>query len=439
MVSRSKRVVALDELGDAVVTHCIGEDAMVLAYSESESKSKSYSGSEDEVELSSKVIAAIYYSAASSYHYFYWTKYHPDIHGRKLRYGMPDWKKIVRGDKCNDEEFLKLFRVPRKCFNALFRLLKHHAAFSKRELKQRKHFSMELHLLVVLKYFGSEGNAAVALSVKQGLGIAKGSVLNYLRKGVDAILSLFPDTVFWPDEEECIQISCLIRDKHHFPKCVGFIDGNHLGLAFKPVVDGEEYYTQKQQYAVAAMVICYDIKRIRYLDIGWPGSVHDQCIYQNCKINKTPALFFFSGIFTWRFSIYQQCLDGTCLQKVWWPNSVGTWSNFFNNLLSAARCKVEHTIGIWKARFPFLRHLWNRVTGKKSMNELIRFVKASAVLHNLLVHKHVVPKSWLSFEELVEPDFDDNLDENLFLSHRVEERRANDVTRREEVHNYLSA
>jgi hypothetical protein len=169
MVRRSKRVVALDELGDAVVTHCIGEDAMVLAHSESESKSESYSGSEDEVELSSKVIAAMYYSAARSYHYFCWTKYHPDICGRKLHYGMPDWKKIVRGDKYNDEEFLKLFRVPRKCFNALFRLFKHHAAFSKRGLKQRKHFSIKLHLLVVLKYFGSEGNAAVALSVQQGL------------------------------------------------------------------------------------------------------------------------------------------------------------------------------------------------------------------------------------------------------------------------------
>ncbi len=61
------------------------------------------------------------------------------------------------------------------------------------------------------------------------------------------------------------------------------------------------------------------------------------------------------------------------------------------------------------------------------------------MLHNLFVHKHAVPKSWLSMEDLVEPDFDDDLDENLCLSHRVEERRANYAARREEVHNYLSA
>ncbi len=55
MVRRSKRIVALDELGDVVVAHCIGKDAMALAYSESESSS----GSDDEVELSSKVVAVM--------------------------------------------------------------------------------------------------------------------------------------------------------------------------------------------------------------------------------------------------------------------------------------------------------------------------------------------------------------------------------------------
>ncbi len=47
----------------------------------------------------------------------------------------------VRGDKYNEEESLKLFRVPHDCFNALVRLLKHHAAFLKHGMKQRKHFS----------------------------------------------------------------------------------------------------------------------------------------------------------------------------------------------------------------------------------------------------------------------------------------------------------
>jgi hypothetical protein len=45
-----------------------------------------------------------------------------------------------------------------------------------------------------LKFLTFEGNAASALAVKQGLGFGKGHILNYLRNGVDAILSLLDDT-----------------------------------------------------------------------------------------------------------------------------------------------------------------------------------------------------------------------------------------------------
>jgi hypothetical protein len=43
-------------------------------------------------------------------------------------------------------------------------------------------------------------------------------------------------------------------------------------------------------------------------------------------------------------------------------------------------------------------------------------VKVSAVLHNLLVGHHIVPKSWLSLEDLIDPDVVDDLDETFYLS-----------------------
>lgn len=82
----------------------------------------------------------MYHSAASSYHYFRWDIYHPDIHGKKVCNSMPELKKIIHADNYNEEEFLKLFRVHHDCFHAFFRLLKHHAAFLKHEVKQRKRF-----------------------------------------------------------------------------------------------------------------------------------------------------------------------------------------------------------------------------------------------------------------------------------------------------------
>ena len=58
---------------------------------------------------------------------------------------------------------------------------------------------------------------------------------------------------------------------------------------------------------------------------------------------------------------------------------------FFNDLVSSARCQVEHTMGIWKGRFPFLHEIRLRIRGKCDMEMLIKLVKVSAILHNLLV------------------------------------------------------
>jgi hypothetical protein len=53
------------------------------------------------------------------------------------------------------------------------------------------------------------------------------------------------------------------------------------------------------------------------------------------------------------------------------------------------------------------------------MRFLIKLVKASAVLHNLFVDQHKVPKSWLSFDDILDPDFDNDLDKELYLSENL--------------------
>ncbi len=79
---------------------------------------------------------------------------------------------------------------------------------------------------------------------------------------------------------------------------------------------------------------------------------------------------------------------------------------FFHDLLSSCHAKIEHTVGIWKGRFP-------NIASKKDMRFLIKLVKASAVLHNLFVDQLTVPKSWLSLDDLINPDFEDNQDEEF--------------------------
>ena len=47
-----------------------------------------------------------------------------------------------------------------------------------------------------------------------------------------------------------------------FINCVGLIDETQFSVAFDPMVNGEEYYTRKGEYASKGMIICNDAVRI---------------------------------------------------------------------------------------------------------------------------------------------------------------------------------
>ena len=101
-----------------------------------------------------------------------------------------------------------------------------------------------------------------------------------MNHSVTAVLSLEKDCLFWPDAAEWKEISGHIRHKYKFPHCIGYVDGIHLGLAFKPELRREQYWTRRQQYVVSVLVLADDLKQIRHLQVGWPGSVHDNRIWK---------------------------------------------------------------------------------------------------------------------------------------------------------------
>jgi hypothetical protein len=124
------------------------------------------------------------YAAMEDTRYFFRAPvYHLDRRGAGMSDAIPRWKQILSGTIYNDEEFLKFFHVPRDMFLNFAWLFKHHPGFSS-NIKQRHHYSHKLHLLVALKYFGSQGNAASYIHVKDGLGIGKGTALNYIDRAV---------------------------------------------------------------------------------------------------------------------------------------------------------------------------------------------------------------------------------------------------------------
>jgi len=61
---------------------------------------------------------------------------------------------------------------------------------------------------------------------------------------------------------------------HGFVNCIGVIDGTLFPLAFAPIVNLEDYFTRKDDYAIKGLVICKYAARIAWVKMGLPGSVH---------------------------------------------------------------------------------------------------------------------------------------------------------------------
>jgi hypothetical protein len=121
----SKRAIFIRELSDALVSHKVFVDAHKLLYDDSESE---LDDNEDEV-INPKILAVTQYAAMLNSHYIYReTSYCTDVR-RSL--GMPERKTILLGYKYNEEEFLRIFHVPRKLFLSLdIKLLSKHPTFA---------------------------------------------------------------------------------------------------------------------------------------------------------------------------------------------------------------------------------------------------------------------------------------------------------------------
>ena len=84
--------------------------------------------------------------------------------------------------------------------------------------------------------------------------------------------------------EECQEISGRIEIKFGFPNCAGFMDGALIPLAFKPGLNGADYFSCKCGYVLNVLITCDDLSRVCDIVLGWPGSVHDNHIWSNSTL-----------------------------------------------------------------------------------------------------------------------------------------------------------
>ncbi|KAH9110807.1 hypothetical protein LEN26_013620 [Aphanomyces euteiches] len=161
----------------------------------------------------------------------------------------------------------------------------------------------------------------------------------------------------------------------------------------RPSLHGEDYYSRKGYYGMAGMVICDDMKRIRFLDLGWPGAVHDMRVWSNSKIATKPWLYFSHLQFLLADSGYMLCDFLVPSYKRTRGSQLSQEQLNFNTRLAQCRSVNEHFIGLLKG-FQSLRGMRMDISKKSAAKTMIMYIRCASILHNLLLDMSDPSDDW---------------------------------------------
>jgi hypothetical protein len=134
-----------------------------------------------------------------------------------------------------------------------------------------------------------------------------------------------------------------------FSGCVGFVDGTYVVLRYCPTRNGETFFNRKSRYAYNIMLVCDDMKQIRYVVCGWPGSVYDSSIWKSSPLSDNPRRFFAPHQYVLADSAY--ALDEHIIPVYRQPAASIEQNKRFNELVAAQRVRIEHVNGVLFGRW----------------------------------------------------------------------------------------
>jgi len=268
----------------------------------------------------------------------------------------------------NDEEFLQKYRMSHECFDFVLDLIKDHSAFKQLEGKSgRPQTHVVNQLMVFLKYVGTEGSGVNSPNQRNIFEIGKGTSGVFCRRVIKAICSLRHRFLFWPDEQERKVLARLTYEEFGLPHCVGIADGTLFPLAFEPdSEDAPDCSGRKYVYSLMVMIICDVNKKICYYLAGYPGSSHDNRVYDATSLKKKPEDHFSPMQHIIGDSAFANSPFMVLAFKKGSNQDMSYEHEQFNHKLSTLRIRSEHCIGILKGRFPWLRGIRMKVNDKQS-------------------------------------------------------------------------
>ena len=331
----------------------------------------------------------------------------------------------------NDDEFLQKYRMRRQSFDKLVSLISSHPVFT-RGVRGPSQDPVAHQLMSFLSYVGTP--TATVHGLRSCFRDGAGTNDLYRSRVVTAILSISDDYYYWPDESERKEISQRIYEKYRFPNCVGTADGTLNELQTRPrTEDAADYSGRKFGYSLSTMVVNDDRRKIRYIFAGWVGSAHDNRVFRNSILFKESHRYFSEVEYILGDSAYQNTPFMVSAYKKPKNAPIPPEHENFNSALARPRVTSEHTIGMWKSRFPWLRKIPIVITeDPNTLDKICQYIEATVILHNFLIDENDVdlPSSWEHGSDKASA-VDDCLSETDELNRPLSENNPTDARRRQ--------
>ena len=339
----------------------------------------------------------------------------------------------------NDNEFCQKYCMSRNSLRKLADLIKGHKAFNPGSKTKHQADPMK-QLMCLLVYLSTEGTGASNPMLRSIFKKGRGTFENFKNRCIDAIIDCLGKTYYsWPIEGERKEIAKRFKKEFGWPNCVGIIDGTLLPLALKPEsMNAPDYHGRKYNYSLTVLIINDDKRRIRYFLAGWPGRTHDNRVLRNSRVGVNPSVFFNQNEYILGDSAYEA--QWYCIPAFKKPAGlpIAQERSRFNDLLKSPRVSSEHTIGMWKGRFPWLRSIQMKIKDDdKSLEKILRIIAVTVMLHNFLIEENdEFEDSWYDFDDAISDVDEDVLDDPNDELNRPAHHDSN--LRRNQLINYFN-
>lgn len=162
-----------------------------------------------------------------------------------------------------------------------------------------------------------------------------------------------------------------------FPRTIGAIDCTHIKLQSPGGINAERYRNRKSWFSLNVQTVAASNLKIIDIVARWPGSTHDQTIFNSSSLKMR----FESGEFGRYFIVGDSGYANSQFLPTPFLHLDGDPAkNLYNESQIRTRNVVERSYGVLKRRFPIL------ATGLRvALDRVEAIIIACAVLHNICI------------------------------------------------------